>query len=631
MKKIVMLLLMSLSPLMVGAQQISVNAQVSESQVTAGQQFIYLVDVSANDMSTSLPEVQAPDFGGLTLLRKMGTTRSTSIQVFGGRQNASTVASTRYLLTAPSEGTFKIGPARVMFNGKTHESQPVVVQASRPQVAAIPGMSDGSVLPAQTNSPALTRQLSGRLFMKAEVDNPAPYQGQPVHVTYTVYTDIQPQSAAVDEWLYPQMAGLPNAEFQFADVYNLAPPQGQRPQRPPAREVQLEGRTFRAITVLDSFAVPMAAGSHKIGPYNVLARIPLQRQDDPFGFPSFFDTNTETAILPTLPIVIEVKPLPAEGRPAQATQIMIGDFRVSAELDRQAMSQDELAILRLRIEGRGNPASIPQPPASSLGSFDVFESKKEDLAGTVGADGLHGGRVYELFLRAKQPGQLTVPPIVFHAFNPWTQSYQELASPALSLQVNAPAAAPEVFSAQGSPLQSEAMKTVGDGMEYIETSGFRGSRRKMKPFEDPMIWALQAMPLVLIAGAYGARRRRQWLMANDTHVRRRAALGMAQRRLKKAESALRSGSADQFYSNLSNALRAFFADKLGRPATGLTLDDVRAEFLNRGVAAEMAEEAVALMESADSGRFAPASSDPGRMNECLERTRQMMVKANDAL
>lgn len=613
-------------------QQLDIRAQVNETRVSVGQQFIYSVNISVDQMNVQLPAVQAPDFGGLALVRELGSSQSSSIQIINGRQSASVILSTKFVLTAPSEGEFTIGPAKVVFNGKEYLSNTLQIRVTKAEALNLPSaLQGGSILPAQTNNPNLTRQLAGRLFMVATVDNHQPFQGQPVRVTYTVYTDIEPERPVVDSWLTPEMEGLPNKEFDYAQICNLVPVRGQVPQQPPAQLKEMEGRTFRAITVLDLFAIPLQSGQLKLGPYHVLARVPVENRNDPFGFPSFFDDNTQVAVLPTVALTLDVKPLPAEGRPPQAKQVLIGEFTAKAELDRQRMTQDELATLRIRVEGRGSVNAIPEPDATAIGPFEVFESKKEDLVSGAAADGLRGGRVFEMALRAKQSGTLTIAPIHYSAFNPWTQKYESVATSPLTIVVDPPADVPEVFSASPAGAPGEATRHLADGMEYIETDGFQARRTRSRAYEDPLIWALQSIPLLMLAGALGLRKRRQYLEQNSDGVRRRWAKSVADKRLKKAAALCKEGFSDAFYAELSRALRGFIGDKLNRPSAGLRFDEVHSTLLQRNIDGDLANQMAQLLEQSDSARYAPASSGVDRMRETLANARAIIEKLNKEL
>jgi len=168
-------------------------------------------------------------------------------------------------------------------------------------------------------------------------------------------------------------------------------------------------------------------------------------------------------------------------------------------------------------------------------------------------------------------------------------------------------------------------------MAYIETSGFRGGTKRMKPFEDPLVWALQAVPLLIIGGAVGWRRRQDYLAGDRDGVRRRGALSVAGRRLKKASALSQGGDADAFYAELSLALRGFFGDKLSRPSAGLRIDEVHAALLERKVDQALADEAARLLEESDSARFSPASGDPQRMRQALDHARELIEKLNRAI
>jgi len=608
------------------AAPLQIRAQASDLQVSVGQQFTYTAEVISDGTATSMPEPQMPDFTGLTVVRDLGASQSSSFTIIGGVQTANISIAHRVLLTAMNEGTFTIAPAKISVAGHVLQSDPITIKVARPQPINMPSSLEAqNIIPAQTNSRALNQQLAGRLFMVGSLDNNAPYEGQPACVTYTVFTDINPQQDVVDSWLRPETRGLPDSDFDYVPVFNLAVPPGQRAPRPQAELKQMDGRTFRAIKVFQCYCIPRRAGSFKIGPYRIIADVPVQRSNDPFGFPSIFDDNSQAALLATAPLDITVKPLPANGRPAGAQDLLIGDFTIKTALDRQQMNQDELTTLRLTIEGRGNVAAMPELKWKEIGPFEVFNSSKSDLAANAMPDGLHGGRVYEFVLRPKQAGTLTIPPVQLAAFNPWTEKYAQLTSTPLSVQVAPAANAPEVFSASG-PAQSlqPGVQEVSQGMNYIDTSGFTRRSYASKLHEDPLVWALQIVPLALLGAAYTLRRRRDYIEGHVQSVRKSRAGAAALRRLKKANKFVTQDQADALHAEVSAALRGFFGDKFGRSAAGLRLDEIQAELDSRHIDGEITQRVLALLESAEAARFAPSSRRQGALSDELAEAQSLI-------
>lgn len=606
------------------AGALQLRAEVSDATVSVGQQFVFSLTATTSDPGASMGDPQLPDFGGLTVVRQMPVVRQSSTQGFGNQRQTTVSLSLRAVLVAPREGTYTIGPGSIVFDGQRYESNSNTITAKKPDSASLPAsLRDSDILPAQTSSPALTRQLDGRLFMLGSVDNTAPYEGQPIKVTYTVYTDIEPQSAAIDSYLRPETGGLPGNDFEFVYALNLASARGRSRRGLPAELATIDGETFRAIRVLEAFAIPVKPGQYSLGPYSIVADLPVRRSNDPFGFPSIFDDPTARALLPTAPVTITVKPLPEGGGAAQ--QRLTGDFEISAHLDRQQMSQDELATLRLRIEGHGNVLAIPEPDLPEMEAFDIYDSHSEELPPAETPEGLQGGREFEFVLRARRSGQLEIPPISMLAFNPWSEEYETLSTPSIPIEVDPPADAPEVFAAvSGQPIAGTGVSAVSEGFAYIETDGFRPNTARMKAYQDPLIWAVQAIPLVLLGGAFGWRRRRDWASRNARGVRRRGARSAAGRRLRKAASLCRASHAEAFHAALSAALRGFFGDKLGRSSAGLQVDELREELIRAGVEEAMAHHAAAILEETESARFAPGAGEEAQMRAVLERARALI-------
>ncbi|OPZ23084.1 MAG: hypothetical protein BWZ10_00042 [candidate division BRC1 bacterium ADurb.BinA364] len=525
---------------------------------------------------------------------------------------------------ASAPGSYTIPPATISIGGKTYQSNPVTVAVDDSQSDALPAdMLDKGVLPAQVSDQNLFRQLQGRLFLLPSASKLDPYEGEPCTVSYEVYSDIEPSQQWLSEWIQPLLMRPAGDDFDFIETYNIVTPQGTKDDSPPSRIVNHDNRAFHVVTVYEAICVPKRAGTLRLGPYHVNVVLPLRGYGQRLGF--FFDNDYPRATLPTSPLTFQVKPLPAQGRPADFDNI-IGDYNLSAKLDRESMTDAEVATLSVRFQGHGYLESIGAPRLPDMPDFEVTPDE-QSLETPDGRPGILGSKVQKYVLRPKRPGTLTVPPIEAVIFNPAKRAYERLRSDPISVEVTSENLPPLLIAGPSESPQAmpgEGVRNLADRLAYIRTQGFIGGASALPLHRDPWFLALQLAPLAFLAGAFAWSRRRQALARDSSRLRSRMARGAAGRRLREASKLCREGQADQFYAELSAALRGFFGDKLNRPAAGLLIEQIAGALRERSVGEAEIAAAQALLERCDNARFAPGSSGLSAMSDSLNEAERLI-------
>jgi hypothetical protein len=114
-------------------------------------------------------------------------------------------------------------------------------------------------------------------------------------------------------------------------------------------------------------------------------------------------------------------------------------------------------------------------------------------------------------------------------------------------------------------------------------------------------------------------------MGVDTRrSRMRKAWARGRRRLKTARQLANSGKAEDFYAELKAALLDGVESRLGLPAAGVTMDELRARMEQAGMSLEVYEAVRTETENCDFGRFAPSDSRGDQMQASFERVRKLM-------
>lgn len=209
--------------------------------------------------------------------------------------------------------------------------------------------------------------------------------------------------------------------------------------------------------------------------------------------------NVRTEVYSAAPLEVEVRELPAEGRPADASGL-VGSFTISARASDAEARVGDTVTVEVTVEGTGALAGFALPPleGTDLRVYDdqpVVEARIED--------GQY--RAKAMFKRAivpQAPGEIDVPPIVLAYFDPATSSWARAASEPIHLVVGGEAerANVETFGTTG----PRTVDALGEDILPVRTDA-----RLDPPWPRGLALAFLAPgALALLAQGLLARRRR---------------------------------------------------------------------------------------------------------------------------
>jgi len=258
-----------------------------------------------------------------------------------------------------------------------------------------------------------------KLLVSAVAGRNRAHVGEPILVTYYLYTQATVTNV--------QLTSAP----QYPGFWAEDPDQG-RATSPQGERTTLGGENYTRFPILRKLLFPTRAGSLTIPPATF--RVVLARM-------SFFDAGASTVDRSTQPLTLTSDPVPTGPESSGA----VGDFQVSAGLDRTAVGLGEAATLRFTVEGSGNLKWVERGPELRLTGARVYPPQvKSDLK--VGVGGIQGSKTWEYVVVPETTGALTIPALPFSYFSPAAGAEKHVQSTPLTLEVRgtgAAAAGPE--------------------------------------------------------------------------------------------------------------------------------------------------------------------------------------------
>jgi hypothetical protein len=196
--------------------------------------------------------------------------------------------------------------------------------------------------------------------------------------------------------------------------------------------------------------------------------------------------------------------------------------------------------------------------------------------------------------------------------------------------------AQQLIVAGGAPTPASAApaekgtRIFGERLAYIHTD-YPGLRQSTAIYASRLFLPLQFLPLLLAGLALGVRWRQNYLERNQDRLQYRAAGSRARREFRETQEALRAGDSEAFHRRLGEALRAYLAVKLRRPAAGLTLEEIESALLEKKVPAGEAQIARQILERCDQARYLPAAANAAGMQELLDRGSSLLQQLDKRL
>ncbi len=351
-----------------------------------------------------------------------------------------------------------------------------------------------------------------------------------------------------------------------------------------ARIVRIRGVPTRAYLLQRLALFPTRAGTLTVGAFDVGLDVRVGNQNPLDPFPVIRSVRRRST-----PAEIVVKPLPA-GAPLGFEPVDVGAIALAAELGDRQVSVGQPVTVRVSATGEGNVRawSLPRLPAiPGTRSFDPAPTEK--VAPRAGR--IAGTRTEETVLVPETPGELVIPPLPFSWFDPARGRYQAASTPELRIAVAA--AAPEAQGAAASDALAAALRPPRAGAL---------SQRGPPPWSSPLFAIALGVPIAAFL-AVVTRDRLRAREARGGAARRSAAAGRTARaRLRRAEAVL-AAETSNFLAEVDRALHGYAADRLGRPAAGMTREALARALAGAGCHPPAIGALVAALDGCDAARF----------------------------
>ena len=574
------------------------------SNVSVGEQFRLSYTVNTQDVSDfragNIPEE-------LDVLIGPNRSMQSSYQMINGHTSSTSSITYTYIVCATKNGTFTISPAHVVVNGKSIASNSLTIKVS------------GT---AQSGSSSRQRQndddggemrdagsaISGSdLFIKVSANKKRVHEQEPILLTYKVYTLVS----------LTQLRGdMPDLKSFYSQEVDL-------PQQKSFSVERVNGRPYRTCTWSQYVMFPQMTGKLQI-PSITFEGIVVQQNRNVDPFEAFFNGGSgyievkKKIVAPG--IEIQVDPLPE--RPANFSG-GVGQFNISAQLDKTSTKANDPVSLRIIVSGVGNLKLIKQPVINIPKDFDMYDPKITDQTKLTN-NGLEGSKIYDFLIVPRHQGKYEIPPVEFTYFDTTTGSYKTARSESFTLDVAKGSGAEAVNDFTGQAGLQELNKDI----RYIKTGDARQKGLDNFFFGSVAYWATLIVLALIFISLFIVFRQRAIDNANVTKMRGKKANKVATKRLKKASLLMAENKPSEFYDEVLRALWGYVGDKMNIPVEQLSHDNISQRLSERQVDAEVISQFIEALDECEFERYAPG--DPkGNMEKVYEKAMTAIEKIEE--
>lgn len=573
-------------------QHMYAQIQVSvPAQVEVGENFRLAYTINTQDIEDfrvgNIPS-------NLEVLAGPYTSRQSSYQMINGHTSSSSSITFTYTLNAVSNGIYTIPAARVRINGKTVLSKiaKIKVIGSTRSGSKASRMNqyndDGSSSQAQSLSTNIT---GNDLFIRVSANKRRVYEQEPVLLTYKVYTQVELTQL---EGKMPDLTGFHTQEIPL-------------PQQKSFHLERVNGKPYKVVTWSQYVMFPQVTGELRIPSITFKGTVVRQnRSVDPFE--AFFNGGSgyvevkKNIEAPGLTIQVDAlpkKPVNFSGG--------VGNFNITASLNKLEVKAGEPLSLRVVVSGKGNLKLIKQPEINLPKDFDKYDPKVKDNT-KLTSSGVEGNKEYTFLVVPRNQGTFTIPSIEFTYYDTSLNLYKTVKTQVFSVTVF-----PGDKLKEPSLYDAEKENDIHDIIRDIKT----GNTENGTFFGSTIYWISLVSLFLFFIFLLIVFRQRALERSNIVGMRGKKANIIAQKRLKNAKRLMTEGLQNEFYDEVLRALWDYVGYKLNIPTEALSRDNIAENLYSNYVDNETVNKFLQALDECEFKRYAPG--DPsGYMNSTFE-------------
>ena len=396
--------------------------------------------------ASSVDNITPPSFNNFSIVS--GPNQESSESNINGK--VSQYVALGFSLKPNATGTFTIGSATAIADGKTYKTDPINIQVVNGSIvqsqpnnnqnsspvpnfnldfppAPVTHQFDDYILKPGEN---VEEKAAKNIFLKLDVTKTSCFVGSPLVATYKLYTRLPSETTITNA---PSFDGFSVNDLDVNNNSSLE---------------KYNGRLYNVYTIRKVELYPLQPGDFTLDPVIATNQITFvksqylnSRGGDLFDMFQNFGSGAIPAegqvvkniTLQSAPLVIHVKPLPQESKPGNFRGA-VGDFTITATLAKNNFTTDDAGTLKVTITGKGNIQLINAPEIKWPQGIDGYDAKVSDNVDKTKVP-MEGSKTFSYPFTISKPGNYTIDSISFPFFDPATATYKTMKTGSFAVTV----------------------------------------------------------------------------------------------------------------------------------------------------------------------------------------------------
>ncbi len=581
--KIIMCILVLLAISLVWAD-VKIDAYVDKNKIGINDRLKLTVEISGSEADK--PEFDLKKEAWFTVISQ-SSSQSSSYSIVNGKMSQSKTLNYIYYLAPKLKGNLLISSQSIKYKGKVYATRPIGISVVEGSLETAPA-TRRNMRRGQNNQQTNTQsdKVSDNLFLIATYSTTGLYVGQPLTVSYILYTAYNISNLQFGE--SPEYVGLwKEATFTPTTISWTT--------------TNYQGKRYNAMRMSELLLTPQKSGKLTVPPLNLIVDIST-------GGRSFFDFgSTKQVKVRSKAIPLDVKELPSQNRPTDFSGA-IGRFKIAAKVEKQALKTGDSFTYTINLSGEGSFGNFSLPVLPKANHFRFMEPEiKTDK------NGIKGSQTIKYLVIAQEEGEFSLPPVAFSYFDSKENKYHTIQTKEFKFKVSAG----ENIYIPGVASQSTVNREGSDiGFIYkdIKIESFR-------PFFTYFIYWLIVSCLLIsipVSAAWAVKRKK---LATDTNAQRYRAADKAIKRYMKLASVAATEQKVEFYTAAQTGLNNYLTDKLAI-SRGSTGSEILAAIKDENIQADLQK----FFARCNEARFTPVANQQAQISTDFEALKVLVNK-----
>jgi len=553
----------------------TLEARLDRSETHLDESFTLILEIMVSDINALHP-IQLPPMADLNLIN---TYASDSSAVLNGK--IWSVRTVQYVFVARRTGAHQIPAIMIHFDGKKYftEKTSIEVKGTRSGIRYYGPLSGKAYQIDEIieSAPDVGKARKDEVDITAGINREKSYVNQQVILTVQLKYSLDKHTDM--SYRPPQLTGFITEEL----------PEAKTEERISGEKKSDIDRRYRTALF------PVRHGKVVVD----VAEAVFVRKRQKRSF------LTESIVLQVLPLPEDVRGfIPADRRG------LVGQFDMTARLDKDTAEVDAPIRLTLTLRGKGNLSSVPEPVISRAEDFRVYLENKNVAIETTG-EGVSGEKLFTYLVIFDKPGQADLGHAIIRFFNPDREVWESAIAKIPVVQV-----APRPF---------KEIEVISEDPQIIPLElrpNHGGAAVLKKPVHWAVVklsfWLFQGIGLLLIALILVGRRLYKQALKDAEVIRIRKAYAGAKKSLRRLKRLMHRQADKEFYNGLAKTASEYLSLKFESPNVYIGVESMPDYFEHFGIPEVLHTRFKAALTACEYVRYAAAVL-PNRDKQALYR------------